>query len=149
MLTVETYLAPSRIHGIGLFAGHDIPAGAVVWKFQNVIDMILAPERFLALCRSVDTCTLQHLMNATYRRNNHYFYVTDNARFINHCREAPNIGFVHDFAEVALRHIRQGEELLEDYTQAYDTSDFFFSEASNPDPYSYLQSVEGDRCVNA
>lgn len=149
MLLVETYLAPSGVHGIGLFAGHDIPAGALVWKFQEVIDMVLPPERFLALCRTVDFCALQHLMTATYKRNNQYFYLTDNARFINHSSEGCNIGFINDFTEVALRDIRRGEELLEDYNLAYDASDFFFSERRDSDPYSYLQVMEGRECVNA
>ncbi len=142
MLIVETYLAPSRVHGIGLFAANDIPAHSVVWKFKSFIDTVLPPERFLRLCREVDGFTLRHLMNSTYKRNSQYFYLTDNARFINHSPEECNIAFVDDYTEIALRDIRSGEELLENYSLSYDESDFFFTELSNPDPYSYLQVLE-------
>jgi hypothetical protein len=142
MLIVETYLAPSRVHGIGLFAANDIPAHAVVWKFKSFIDTVLPPERFLRLCREVDHFTLQHLMNSTYRRNNRYYYLTDNARFINHSTESCNIAFADDHTEIALRDIKRGEELLEDYTLSYDETDFFFSELVNPDPHTYLQGLE-------
>lgn len=142
MLIVETYLAPSRVHGIGLFAANDIPARSVVWKFQNFIDTVMPPERFLRLCREVDNFTLQHLMNSTYRRNSQYFYLTDNARFINHSQECCNIAFADDYTEIALRDIKSGEELLENYTLSYDDTDFFFTELINPDPYSYLQVME-------
>lgn len=142
MLIVETYLAPSRVHGIGLFAANDIPARSVVWKFQAFIDSVLSPQHFLRLCREVDTFTLQHMMNSTYKRNNQYFYLTDNARFINHSPEECNIAFVDDYTEVTLRDIRRGEELLEDYSLSYDESDFFFTELCDPDPLSYLQIME-------
>ncbi len=148
MLIVESYLAPSQVHGIGLFAANDIPAHTVVWKFKDFIDKVLPPDLFLRLCREVDNFTLQHLMNSTYRRNSQYFYLTDNARFINHSQSECNIAFVDDYTEIALRDIKRGEELLEDYTQSYDASDFFFTELVNPDPYSYLQVLEG-RGLNA
>ncbi len=149
MLIVETYLAPSQVHGIGLFAAQDIPAHSVVWKFKDFIDTVLPPERFLRLCREVDNFTLQHLMNSTYRRNSQYFYLTDNARFINHSPDNRNITFVDDYTEIALRDIKQGEELLEDYSLSYDESDFFFTELVNPDPHIYLQQVLEGGEVNA
>jgi uncharacterized protein len=34
MMLVETRLAPSAIHGIGLFAVRSIPQGTAVWEFD-------------------------------------------------------------------------------------------------------------------
>ncbi|MGV1098244.1 SET domain-containing protein-lysine N-methyltransferase [Thiovibrio sp. JS02] len=141
MLVVKTYLAPSKVHGIGLYAAEDIPAQTPVWKFNRFIDKIISEKTFLRMCRQVDRCSLQHLLNSTYRRNDKYFYLTDNARFINHSEARYNIAFVDDFTEVATQPIYAHEELLENYLLSYDSSDFFFQEMRNPDPHTYLLSI--------
>ena len=140
MLTVKTYLAPSSIHGIGLFATEQIPANSVVWQYNEHIDNIYSEEFFLNICRNAHPNTLQHLLNSSYRRAGRYFYVTDNARFINHS-DIANIAFVDDYTEVALQEIKPNEEILENYLFAYDDSDFFFQERIDPDPFHYLNTI--------
>ncbi|MFC1844162.1 SET domain-containing protein [Thermodesulfobacteriota bacterium] len=140
MLTVKTYLAPSSIHGIGLFATEQIPANSVVWQYNEHIDNIYSEEFFLNICRNAHPNTLQHLLNSSYRRAGRYFYVTDNARFINHS-DIANIAFVDDYTEVTLREIMPNEEILENYLFSYDDSDFFFQELTNPDPLFYLNAI--------
>jgi len=140
MLTVKTYLAPSSIHGIGLFAAENIPADSVVWQYNEHIDRIYSEELFLDICRNAHSCAVPHLLNCSYKRGGRYFYLTDNARFINHAVLA-NIAFIDDFTEVALRGIRAGEEIMENYLLSYDASDFFFQEIVNPDPVLFLDSV--------
>jgi len=142
MLTINTYLAPSPVHGIGLFAAEYIPAGSPVWKFSRYIDKIFKREIFLGICSKLDNCSLYHLLNSSYARGGRYFYLTDNARFINHSEEFANICFADDFTEIALRDIQPHEELLENYLQAYDKSDFFFYELQNSDPYQYINSIQ-------
>lgn len=149
MLTVNTYLAPSPVHGIGLFAAEDIPTGAVVWKFNRHIDKTFSKKVFLAMCQGVDQCSLRHLLNSSYRRGGRYFYLTDNARFINHSERCDNIVFSDDYTEIATRDIMAHEELLENYLHAYDTSDFFFQEMVNPDPYVYLNALSVPRYRHA
>ena len=41
MLRVPTYLGPSSIHGIGVFAVERILAGAEVWRFSPGLDLDL------------------------------------------------------------------------------------------------------------
>src|SRR5210317_1194463 len=101
MLTVKTYLAPSSIHGIGLFAAELIPANSIVWKYNEHIDNIYSEDIFLNICRNTHKNTLQHLLNYSYKRSGRYFYLTDDARFINHS-DLANIAFLDDFTEVAL-----------------------------------------------
>ncbi|MFO7607072.1 MAG: SET domain-containing protein [Desulfurivibrionaceae bacterium] len=149
MLTVNTYLGPSRVHGIGLFAAEDIPAGAFVWKFNHHVDKIFKQQDFVAMCRKVDSCCLRHLLNSTYRRGSRYFYLTDNARFINHSDDRDNIVFLTDFAEVAKTDIAAHQEILENYNLAYDSSDYFFMEMVNPDPVHYLQSQQPEQRSHA
>jgi len=140
MLTVKTYLAPSSVHGIGLFAAEGIPANSIVWQYNEHIDYIYPEDIFLNICRNTLQNTLQHLLNCSYKRSGRYFYLTDNARFINHS-EIANIAFVDDFTEVALQEIKPEEEILENYLFSYDESDFFFQELVNPDPLFYLNTI--------
>ena len=42
VLLVRAKVLPSRIHGRGLFAGEDIPKGAVVWRFDPRVDKVVA-----------------------------------------------------------------------------------------------------------
>ena len=140
MLTVKTYLAPSSIHGIGLFATELIPANSVVWQYNEHIDNIYSEEFFLDICHNAHQNTLQHLLNFSYKRSGRYFYVTDNARFINHS-DLANITFSNDYTEVALREIKPNEEILENYLFSYDDSDFFFQELTNLDPIFYLNTI--------
>ena len=140
MLTVNTYLAPSSIHGIGLFAAELIPANSTIWQYDKHIDKIYSEDLFLNICSKIPANTLQHLLNCSYKRGGRYFYLTDNARFINHSVLA-NIGFIDDYTEIALQEIKPREEILENYLFSYDTSDFFFQELINPDPLFYLNSI--------
>lgn len=142
MLTINTYLAPSPVHGIGLFAAEFIPAGTIIWKYNRYIDKIFNKEVFLAICNSLDNCSLRHLLNSSYSRGGRFFYLTDNARFINHSEANDNVCFRDDYTEVALRDINAHEELLENYLKAYDKDDFFFQEMLNTDPCQYISSLQ-------
>jgi len=150
MLTVKTYLAPSSVHGIGLFAAENIPAQDVVWKFNDHVDKQYSHEHFLRVCDDLNECTLKHILNSSYRRGDSYFYLTDNARFINHSVIQKNIIFVDDYTEIAIRDISAHEELFEDYNLSYDPADFFFQELLNPDPYTYISHMimHGYRSAN-
>ena len=140
MLTVKTYLAPSAIHGIGLFAAETIPANEIIWQYSEHIDKIYSEALFLHLCQNLNLYTLQHFLNSTYKRGGRYFYLTDNSRFINHSEQA-NIAFIDDYTEVSLREINSDEEILENYLLSYDASDFFFQEIFNSDPMSFLSKI--------
>lgn len=138
MLTVKTYLAPSAVHGTGLYSREYIPARTVIWKFNRHIDKTYSHKAFLAICKNAEELTLQHLLSSSYRRSGKYFYLTDNARFINHSEDQNNIGFLDDFTEISLVDILPNQELLENYNQSYDATDYFFQEFTNPDPKDYL-----------
>ncbi len=149
MLTVKTYLAPSKIHGIGLFAAGKIPAQSVVWKYNRFIDKVLSRQTFLKICHGLDDYTLQHLLSSTYKKNEKYFYLTDNARFINHSEEGCNIAFLDEFTEISTRDIESDEELLENYFLSYDADDFFFKELLNGNPGDYLNIMTSGKRYNA
>jgi SET domain-containing protein len=116
MLLVPTRLAPSQIHGLGVFALEPIAAAAPVWRFAPGLDREFGPD------------IIEGLPAHVRRFFSHYGYLDrnlqriilcfDDARFVNHS-DAPNVAT--DYAQdphgldVALRDIAAGEELTMDY----------------------------------
>ena len=138
MLKIKSCLGTSKVHGIGLFSGENIEERSVVWQFNPFIDQVFSIRKFRTVSQSVNTFGLQHLYASSYKRNNKYYYITDNARFINHSGDQYNIIFANDFTEVAARPIKKGEEILENYFLSYDKDDFFYFEFNNLDMTQYL-----------
>lgn len=110
MLLVPTYIAPSGIHGCGVFAAVAIPRGAKVWEFNAIIDceitkaeleLLPAPARDLALAHSFINDDGRIILSR------------DNAVFFNHSNR-PNTDS-DESGNVANRNISAGEELTEDY----------------------------------
>lgn len=137
MLVVPSYLAPSGVHGIGVYAAVPIKAGSKVWEFNPVVDFKYG-SRWLKRLSRESPDVVDYFCLYSYKRNNQYYYVTDNARFINHSAESANIGFLENNEEIALRDIDVGEELLEDYFLCYDADDCFVLEMNNIDWRQYF-----------
>ena len=115
MLLVKTFLKPSAIHGIGLFAAEDIPEGTVVWRLDPSIDVELTEAQIEALAET----SRDQIVKYTYLDIVRHTYVLcgDDARFFNH-EDAPNcLDYPDDRGgtTVAARDIRAGEELTSDY----------------------------------
>ncbi len=124
LLLVKTELSLSSVHGIGLFANEDIPAGKEIWRFHRRTCEVFSFKDFVALCEEIPVVTIRNFMNYSYIKNNQIVYISDNTRFMNHDLN-PNVTFVDDLHEVAIRDIRKGEELFENYLLSYDKNDFF------------------------
>lgn len=125
MMLVETRVAPSAIHGLGLFAVKMIPRGTPIWKFQPGFDQEFSPAQFSAL--PVDA--QKHLRWFAFldQVSGNWVLSGDHACFMNHSA-APNTGALpyapQPVVTVALLDIGAGEELTCDYL-AFD------SEAAN------------------
>lgn len=140
MLIINAYVAPSHVHGIGLFAGEPIKKGQTIWEFNPHLDRVMQREEFLNICRELDDRALEHLLSYCYKRKNKYYYLADNTRFINHTENDYNLMLEdNDMIEVALRDIAPGEELLENYFLSYDEDDFFNFELKNVSMRDYLK----------
>jgi uncharacterized protein len=117
MLLVKTFLAPSRIHGIGLFAAEPIRAGTVVWRLHPAIDLELTEDELEALAEPAREQLRKYTYTDLVRRK--LVLCGDDARFFNH-EDAPNCLDYPD-AEggktVAARDIAAGEELTSDYAK--------------------------------
>ena len=128
MLVVKTYLAPSSgdIGGVGLFAGQDIKQGETVFVLNPQFDMLIDKNSVYSLPEAFREFVLCH----GYDREDYPFIILccDNAKYANHSDD-PNVGTAYsgttqwDFmhTSVALRDIKCGEEMTEDYGRIYST----------------------------
>lgn len=117
MLRVKAYIAPSGIHGMGLFAGEPIAKGAVVWGFDPPVDQRFKPEQL----RDMSGEMKLFLSRYAYSDRGTLVLCGDHARFMNHSPEA-NCG--NDSTRqytLALRDIAQGEELTDNYSTMEDS----------------------------
>jgi hypothetical protein len=113
MLCVPTYVAPSRIAGVGLFAAKALPAGSRIWEYTEGVDWRIPPDE------------LEHFPEPYLSRLRHYLYQEesgvyvlcgDNAKFMNHHPD-PNCSDADPEFTITIRPVRAGEELTCDYRE--------------------------------
>ena len=124
MLYIKSYLKQSEIHGIGLYAAEDIKRGKVIWKEHPKTTQTFLKKQYIKHCSQFSYPALLDFLSYSYIRNGTIYYLNDNTRFVNHSDD-PNIAFITDDCEVAIRDIKAGEELTENYLLSYDKNDFF------------------------
>jgi|SRR5215475_393292 len=115
MLLVRTYLAPSKIAGIGCFARQFIAEGKPVWRFVPNFDLVL-PVSFAHKMYDPDFLDTYSQLDP---ETGCLVLCSDNARFMNHSDD-PNVAAVAPAWDPrqthhALRDIAEGEELTCDY----------------------------------
>ena len=113
MLRVRTYLAPSTIEGIGLFAAEPIPRGTLIWKHDERFDL----SYDLREIDEEDALLHEMLRCYGYQPSDAPVVVLcgDNARFMNHSSR-PNADDIGDLT-IACRDIAKGEEITCDYAK--------------------------------
>ncbi|TIX49211.1 SET domain-containing protein [Alteraurantiacibacter aquimixticola] len=115
MMIVPTYVGPSEIEGVGIFAAAPIARGTAIWTLSDDYDLLLSEEqvaRMDALQRDfVDRYGYPHTTKPGL-----VVVEFDNGRFMNHS-DKPNGDFSSPAIGVALRDIAAHEELTCDYAQ--------------------------------
>lgn len=120
MILIRTRVAPSTIHGTGLFAVGAVAKGTPIWRFEPGFDCDIAPAQFVAL----PLLAREHLRCFAYvsKEDGHLIRSGDHTCFMNHS-PACNTGALPSaqppVTTVALRDIADGEELTCDY-HAFD-----------------------------
>ncbi|NUQ24694.1 MAG: SET domain-containing protein [Saprospiraceae bacterium] len=121
-----TEVRESGIHGLGVFAKVDIPKGTIWWKGEadkNVL--LLNRDQYHNFLLSDHAPLKAHFWDvlATYSyyapQVDALVLCLDNVRYVNHCK-SPNSHTPIDafpLVSVALRDIKQGEEIVEDYDE--------------------------------
>ncbi|MDZ7629266.1 MAG: SET domain-containing protein-lysine N-methyltransferase [Parvularculaceae bacterium] len=117
MLTITTYIAPSLIEGVGVFAAEPIRKDQVISRFDPAFDRLIprndyenAPPYLKALLDRYAFPKPDDLDTIVYE--------VDNSRFMNHSA-SPNTDFSDFAAGIALRDIAAGEELTCDYNSFF------------------------------
>lgn len=107
---VKIRIAPSKVHGVGVFAMRDIRAGEALWAdaYPELYD--LPYERFGELREDVRQLLLERWPNIV---NGSKFLYPDSRlmAYMNHS-DTPNYDSINDFV---LLDIKAGEEITEDY----------------------------------
>jgi uncharacterized protein len=115
MMLVPTYVAPSPVEGVGVFAAAPIPAGTLIWQLAQGLDRLI---------RASEIADLPPLFQQFVERYSYPYphdpeqliVELDNGRFMNHS-EAPNTIFSDPDAGYTIRDIAAGEELLCNYAE--------------------------------
>ena len=113
MLLVSTYLAPSAIEGIGVFAGEFIERGRLMWSLNPKFDIFVHPSELDDLPSHMQ----DYIARYTYPHLEMPGVIvldSDNGRFMNQSL-TPNTDFRIFDKGYALVDIAQGDELTCNY----------------------------------
>ena len=115
MLLIPTYVAPSRIEGVGVFAAEDVLEGTLIWRLDPRLDRLLSPEE-IARMEAVHRAFI-HRYGYPYPHDPSITVVElDNGRFMNHST-APNTCFTDPDEGFTRTAIAAHEELTCDYSE--------------------------------
>jgi len=129
MFVIKTRVAPSSIHGLGVFACEDIAAGAEVWRFSPPFDIVV-PEAALA---DLPIAVRLHLDMYAYRSvdlGGQLVLSGDNAKYLNHSDDPSTEEL--PLRSIARRRIAEGEEITCDYGAFCADWERFFDESAEP-----------------
>jgi len=124
MLLVRTYIAKSKLHGIGLFAAEPIKNGTIVWKFIPGFDIALTIKKVNKLPK----ITRDWVFHYGYldKDTKEWVICVDDARFFNHSKNpnttTPNTKGRRNELTIASRNIKKGEEITCDYFEFDDSA---------------------------
>ncbi len=115
MLHIKYKLAPSKLHGIGVFTEENIPKDFCVVEASPLLDINLSPEQFNSLSNSEQDEVKHHGHYDKFLNKWHVDF--DMTRFANHS-DNPNL--IQKYNEkgyyiISLIDIKIGEELTVNY----------------------------------
>lgn len=113
MLLIEHFVAPSSIHGLGVFAATFVPKGTKVWVFHPAIDRIIPTSELVGLPQHVIARLEAHSEYLPSRES--IRIAVDGDYFLNHSDD-PNLED-RDDEMFACSDIQAGDELHLDYRQ--------------------------------
>lgn len=110
-MIVKNYVAASKVHGVGLFAGENIDKDEIIYVFHPEVDVVMKMERIESLGQEFARFMRMYAFCEANTRE--VIISIDNSKFMNHC-ESPNTMWTYTYGWAA-RNIREGEELTCDY----------------------------------
>jgi uncharacterized protein len=121
-----TEVRNSPVHGLGVFARVDIPIGTVWWRAHPGKDVLLITKAHFDTFRlSTHSAVSRDMLEAIYTYSYYsaeedaLILILDHARYTNHSFQPnsdvnPEPGVI---GSIALRDIKAGEEIVEDYSE--------------------------------
>lgn len=113
MMIVPTYVGPSAIEGVGVFAAALIRSGTAIWQLSEGLDLLLTDAELDAL-PSLQRDFIERYGYPHMTRAGLTVLEFDNGRFMNHASR-PNTDFTGPDVGWAIRDIAEGEEITCDY----------------------------------
>jgi len=113
MMIVPTYVGPSKIEGVGVFAGAPIRAGAPIWTLDESLDLLF-PIAKLAALQELQRDFIERYGYPHMTRPGIVVLEFDNGRFMNHS-DTPNTDFRNAEIAWATADIAEGEEITCNY----------------------------------
>jgi SET domain-containing protein len=115
MLLVPTYVRPSRVEGVGVFAAERIPAGTLIWRLDERFDRLMDLRDVAGQPESARQFIERY--GYPYPHDPDVLVIElDNGRFMNHSDE-PNTNFLDPDAGFTRRAIAADEELFCNYAE--------------------------------
>ena len=115
MFLVPTYVGPSEIEGVGVFAAAQIPKGTRIWVLDENFDRVLTDAEIERLGEEQRAFVERYGYPHTTKPGLTILEL-DNGRFMNHSN-APNTDFRNPAFGVVIRDIAEGEEITCDYEE--------------------------------
>lgn len=115
MMIVPTYVGPSEIEGVGVFAAAPIAKGARIWLLDESFDRVLGGPEIDRLGEPQRAFVERYGYPHTAKPGLTILEL-DNGRFMNHS-VTPNTDFRDPEFGFAIRDIAAGEEITCDYAQ--------------------------------
>lgn len=113
MMIVPTYVGPSVIEGVGVFAASPISSGSAIWQLSEALDLLLTDAQLAQLPplqrEFIERYGYPHMARAGLT-----VLEFDNGRFMNHDPQ-PNTDFTSADIGWAIRDIAAGEEITCNY----------------------------------
>lgn len=112
MFLIQTYVAPSTVHGNGVYAGEAIVEGQAIWKFVAGLDLVVPFDVIAAAPKAFQ----EYMEMYAYRSpqiEGGMILSCDHAKFLNHS-DNPNT-VIDGFTTFASRTIAKDDEITCDY----------------------------------
>jgi len=115
MMLVPTYVAPSAIEGVGIFAEEPIPAGALIWRLEPNFDRLMSQEQIRAMS-SLHQRFIERYGYPFPPEPSLTVVEFDNGRFMNHS-DKPNTCFSDPQLGYCIGPVATHEELTCNYAE--------------------------------
>jgi SET domain-containing protein len=125
MIHIKYKIKKSNTHGIGLFADQNIKAGDLIYTPSPLLDVDITQEQFDLLSPNEK----EQIMYYGYKdkKSQKWHVAFDAIRVLNHAPYGiANVTQDEDMIMIALRDIKLGEEIVQDYQEIFSADDEHF-----------------------